>query len=228
VGKIRDISGFHSSLDMLRQEELAQTGFSADGQAVIRDLETMFKALTPEAIEAPAKRAAQRETQALANRATKPVASFTKALRDLAGMTKAATSRKPTRVASIEVRDPAAAPAAIVAKSFDALNHDANLNADQRGRLMLGLSTIAGKVFAKADGVSGRLDQVRAAIALLDRAKAEHKIAEIDPLVEQIREAVRRGETEPSDLLTIESKLHEIRRHLENHLEEQADNGEAN
>jgi phage gp29-like protein len=104
----------------------------------------------------------------------------------------------------------------IVAKSFAALNHESGLSASARGEIMLSLSSLADKVsLAKADRVTDHLAKVRAALDMLDRAKAEHHIDKIDPLVEQIKDAIARGETEPSDLLTLESKLHEVRRHLE-------------
>lgn len=43
------------------------------------------------------------------------------------------------------------APAQTVAKAFDALNHSDTLNADERGRLMLGLASLTDRVFAKAE-----------------------------------------------------------------------------
>jgi hypothetical protein len=107
----------------------------------------------------------------------------------------------------------------IVAKSFDALLHRGDISPASRGEIMLSLSSLADKVsLAKADRVTDHLARVRGAIDMLERAKAEHHTDKIDPLVEQIKDAVARGETEPSDLLSLESKLHEVRCHLEEHV----------
>jgi hypothetical protein len=212
VGKIRDTSGFYGSLKLLLQEEEAFAKATGPFDRCVIDLRDYL-----DTGRLPGEREADGWAQNLMARARGTSRTFAKALATLDVMVKALPAASTKRVVSVETRDPSAEPAATVAKSFDALRNDVNLTPAARGELMLGLSSLAGKVFAKAEGVSGRLEQVRSAIALLDRAKAEHHIAEIDPLVEQIREAVRKGETEPSDLLTIESKLHEIRRHLEEH-----------
>jgi hypothetical protein len=101
--------------------------------------------------------------------------------------------------------------AAVVVKSFAALNHDSSLSAEARGQIMLHLSSLANKVaFAKSDRVGDHLGKVRAALDMLDRARAEHHGAEVDELVEAIREAVKRGETEPSDLFALESRLRDV------------------
>jgi hypothetical protein len=103
----------------------------------------------------------------------------------------------------------------IVAKSFHALNHDSGLSAEARGQIMLHLSSLAGKVtLAKSDRVGDHLGKVRAALDMLDRARAEHHGAEADDLVEAIREAVKRGETEPSDLFALESRLRDVQEKL--------------
>jgi hypothetical protein len=104
-----------------------------------------------------------------------------------------------------------------VAKAFGLLQHGEHLTPAERGQLMISLSETADAVF-KADRVADHLTKVNRAIAMLERAKAEHHIDKIDPLVEQIKRAVAKGETEPSDLLTLESKLHEVRCHLEEHV----------
>jgi len=125
---------------------------------------------------------------------------------------KAMPQPKPARIVSIAVHDPSAEAAAVVTKSFHALNHDSSLTPAARGELMLGLSSLASKTFAKAD--DSRLRKVEAALALLDRARAAKLGDDADPLIEQIREACKRGEVEPADLLHVEMKLHEIRRQL--------------
>lgn len=135
--------------------------------------------------------------------------------RELDEMVKALPQHQPARIVSIEVHDPAAEAAGLVTKSFAALQHDASLTPAARGEIMLRLSSIADHTFAKSEDVSSRLDQVRRAIAVLEHAKAQHHIDKIDPLVEQIKEAARKGETEPGDMLALESRLHEIKRELE-------------
>jgi hypothetical protein len=107
-------------------------------------------------------------------------------------------------------------PAAeIIAKSFDALMHRGDLSPASRGEIMLRLSGLAGRTFAKAD--DSRLRKVEAALAMLDRARAAKHSDDADPLIEQIREACRRGEVEPSDILTIESRLRDIHAKLKEH-----------
>jgi hypothetical protein len=135
--------------------------------------------------------------------------------RELDEMVKALPQPSAPRIVSIEVHDPAADAAAIVAKSFDALQHDASLTPAARGEIMLRLSSIADKTFAKADDT--RLRKVQAALAMVDRARAAKLSDDADPLIEKIREACRRGETEPGDLLALESRLHEIHRKLKEH-----------
>ena len=102
-----------------------------------------------------------------------------------------------------------------VAKAFSALRSDPTLSPAERGELLLGLSSLADRVaFAKSDRVGDHLGKVRAALDMLDRARAEHHGAEVDELVEAIREAVKRGETEPSDLFALESRLRDVQSKL--------------
>jgi hypothetical protein len=103
----------------------------------------------------------------------------------------------------------------IVAKSFAALNHDSALSASARGEIMLHLSSLADKVtLAKSDRVDDHVAKVRGALEMLERLKAEHHADQIDPLVQAIKEAVDRGETEPSDLFVIENRLRDIHEKL--------------
>jgi hypothetical protein len=213
VAKASDRSDFQSSLDLLHEEDLRRTGFSSDGQAVLVDLERMFKALPPWALETAADREAQRlMDMARGTRSSRSSRVFAKALSDLDSMTKA--TEKPARVVSVDVHQPDRRAADIVAKSFDALQHDASLTPAARGEIMLRLSSIADKTFAKSDHGSDHLALCERAIALIDRARAEKHGDEADELFDKIKAAVRRGETEPGDLLALESRLHEIHRKL--------------
>jgi hypothetical protein len=196
-----DRSGFRSSLDMLREEDRHHRGAF---DRVVDELSELFAKAEHDRWVAPLAAAARGNPKRTA-----------RVYRELDEMVKALPQPSAPRVVSIEVHDPVGGAAGIVAKSFDALRNDASLTPAARGEIMLRLSSIADRTFAKSEGVSARLDQVRRAIAVLEHAKAQHHIDKIDPLVEQIKEAARKGETEPGDLLAIESRLHEIKRELE-------------
>jgi hypothetical protein len=210
VGKIRDISGFHGSLELLRQQELEQTGFSAGGQAVIRDLERMFKALPPEAIEAPAKLAAQR----LADRAKKPAPRFSKALGDLGAMVKA-IPQTAARVAGIKVAPPEPTEAELVAKATGHLLFNDQLNAAERGALLLGISAAHDRSFAKAQRaeqphpVAGQIEAIKAALI---KARDERDLS--GPAATYLAEALRhieQGITDADDRNRLMALLQQLK-----------------
>jgi hypothetical protein len=101
-----------------------------------------------------------------------------------------------------------------VAKSFALLQHGEHLTPAERGSLMLGLSQTADSVF-KADRVADHLGKCERAIALIDQARAEKHGAEVDELFDKVKAAVKRGECEPGDLIALETRLHEIKRSLQ-------------
>jgi hypothetical protein len=143
---VSDTSSFKDGLAMLREEEVFAKAapFGGPFAKCVADLRHYLDTGV-----IPGEPGSDGWAQNLMDRARGSSRTFTKALSDLDAMTKAA--KKPARVVSVEARDPAGDAAAVITKSFAALNHDASLNADQRGRLMLGLSSLAGKMFAKSD-----------------------------------------------------------------------------
>jgi hypothetical protein len=217
VSKTNNCSGFRSSFEVLLEDEAARggrgglfakaepaaaTNLSEEGEAVLEDLGRMFRkglGLGPE-----------REALQVTSARRAPMSPefqdcFAKAL----------PHPKPARVVSIQARERPGDAAEIVAKSFDALQHDPALTPAQRGELMLGLSSVASKTFAKAD--DSRLRKVEAALAMLDRARAAKLSDDADPIIAKIRQAVKRGECEPADLLHLEMRLHEIHAKLKEH-----------
>jgi hypothetical protein len=220
VPKTHSDKGFHDSLAMLREEAAFAKAapFGGPFAKCVADLRHYLRTGY-----IPGEPGSDGWAQGLMDRArgngTRSSRTFAKALVDLDAMTKAAPSRKPARVVSVEVHDPAAEPAAIVRKSFAALQSDPHLTPEQRGQLMLGLSSLADKTFKSQD--AARIAKVEAALAMIDRARAAKLSDDADPLIEKIREACRRGETEPGDLLALESRLHEIRRKLEDRHEKE-------
>jgi hypothetical protein len=209
---MRDISGFHGSLAMLQQEELAATGFSADGQAVIADLERMFKALPPGAIENFSNRWAQR----LRDRAKTPAPIFAKALRDLGTMAKSYASTA-AKIAAIKVTAPASMEAELVAKAHTHLMFDDRLNAAERGALMLGISAAHDRRFAKAERsdshpVTVQVEKIKAA---LEKAREERDLS--GPAAVYLQEAlahIRNGIVDSDDRGRLMGLLQQLRQAL--------------
>jgi len=212
VAKIKDISGFHGSLELLRQEELAHSGLSADGQAVIADLEHMFKALPPVTPEVEAKLAAQRYARGLAGRTMKPSAFFAKALTDLGTMVKAipATAGK---VAGIKVAAPAPTEADLVAKAHNHLLFNEGLNAEQRGNLLLGISAAHDRRFAKAEQhpVAAQVEQIKTA---LEQARATRDLGPAEPFLVEALTTIERGIRDSDDRDRLMGLLMQLRQAL--------------
>ena len=144
-------------------------------------------------------------------RAKTTTPGFAKAASELEIMFKALPKPAPVLKAAVRPYDPQRG-ARIVTKCLDALAHNPNLNAAQRGELMLGLSRAA-NLFSKSH--QQNLQKVERALALLKKARAA-KIGgpDADFWIAKLEEAVRRGELEPADTLVLEERLNEIRRHL--------------
>lgn len=207
--KIRDISGFHGSLATLRQEELAATGFSADGQAVIRDLERMFKSLPPGAIEGLSKRRAQR----LADRATKPAPRFAKACRDLDQMVKAIPAVT-AKVAGIKVSAPEPSQDEIAMKAISALQYDPTLNAAERGSLMIALGTRVGAVFAKSEAphpMAAKIDRVKEMLTRVHKNKHAERAA---PIIEEALQHIKKGVVSSEDFNRLTVLLNSVKEAL--------------
>jgi hypothetical protein len=196
VRKTRDTSGFYSSYQMLLDEEAAlgraelfaksepaasTIKLSADGHAVIVDLEAMFKAPPSSVFETESDRWAQR----LADRATQSLPSFTKALRTLDQMVKSlpATAR---RVAAVQVRKQEPTQTELMAKATNALMHDTTLSAHARGMLLLGVSAAQGFAKSEQHPVAAQVEAIRAA---LEKARDERDLS--GPAATYLTEALR-------------------------------------
>jgi hypothetical protein len=193
---------FKDSLDMLLEEErFAKANAASPWECLLAELRTMF---AKAGVYGPPPREVLRVASVSRTAmSTDWRGTFAKAMPK--------PQPKPARIVSIKAH-PSAEAAAVVTKSFHALNHNRSLTPAARGELMLGLSSLASKTFAKPD--DSRLRKVDAALALLDRAREAKLGDDADPLIEKIRAACKRGEVEPADLLHVEMKLHEIRRQL--------------
>lgn len=155
------------------------------------------------------------EFTAAAVRAKEPTPAFTKALRGLDAMY-AALPKRLKAVAHPVVEEQKPRAGGMVAKCFDALAHNPNLNAAQRCELMLGLSRAA-NLFSKSH--QANIARITRALALLHEARAR-KLGDVDAdtLITSLEESVRRGEVEPSEIGALEIKLNDIRQKLQEHL----------
>lgn len=210
MAKSNDRSGFQSSLDLLREEELRRTGFSDDGQAVIRDLEAMFKALPPWALETAAGREAARENRRLAEMARCKPGRMARVRRELETMAK---SYAPTasRVVAIETHEQPPGQDDIALKAINALQYDPTLNAAQRGALMLGLGDRAGAVFAKSEAphpMAAKIDRVKEMLTRVHKNKHAERAA---PIIEECLEHIKKGVVSSEDFNRLSVLLHSVK-----------------
>jgi hypothetical protein len=192
---------------MLREEELHRTGFSSDGQAILVDLERMFKAIPSWAFETAADREAARENRRIVRMARGNPRGMTRIKRDLDIMTKALPTPAPRHRAEV-----AAAPtdADLVAKAYHHLQFNDGLNAAERGSLMLGISAAHDRGFAKAERhpVAAQVEQVRTS---LERAQRERDLGPAGPFVEEALRHIRNGIVDADDRSRLEGLLLQIR-----------------
>ena len=210
MAKYNDHSCFHSSLDLLREEELRRTGFSDDGQAVIRDLEAMFKALPPWALETAADREAARENRRLARLARGNPGTMARVRRELETMAK---SYAPTasRVVAAGSHEQAPSQDAVALKAINALQYDSTLNAAQRGALLIALGDRAGAVFAKSEAphpMAAKIDRVRATLEKVHHNKHAERA---EPLIAECLEHIKKGVVEAEDFNRLTVLLNEVK-----------------
>jgi hypothetical protein len=211
VAKVKDNSGFQSSLDLLREEELRRAGFSDDGQAVIRDLEAMFKALPPWALETAADREAARENRRLAKLARGNPRGMARIKRDLEIMVKALPQPTASRVVAVESHEQAPSQDAVALKAINALQYDSTLNAAQRGALLIALGDRAGAVFAKSEAphpMAAKIDRVR---AMLEKVHHNKHAERAEPLIAECLEHIKKGVVEAEDFNRLTVLLNEVK-----------------
>jgi hypothetical protein len=210
VVKTNNNSGFQSSLDLLREEELRRTGFSDDGQAVIRDLEQMFKALPPWAFETAADREAARENRRLAKLARGNPGTMARVRRELETMAKS-YAPSPARVVAVETHEQAPSQEAIALKAINALQYDSTLNAAQRGALLIALGDRAGAVFAKSEAphpMAARIDRVKEMLTRVHKNKHAERAA---PIIEECLEHIKKGVVSSEDFNRLSVLLHSVK-----------------
>lgn len=99
-----------------------------------------------------------------------------------------------------------------IRKAFDALQHG-DLTAEQRGALMLKLSDLNDRVFAKADHpMLARITDIQAA---LDRALADGKAGDAEGVIREALALIRRGKLTQPEYNHLTLLISEIRSKLE-------------
>jgi hypothetical protein len=106
----------------------------------------------------------------------------------------------------------AAKPASTIAKAFGALQSDVSLTADQRGRLMLGISGAADRFAKSQHPMLDRIDEVR---AKLDAALASGHAGRAEPLIQEALKLINSGRIEGADHARLSLLLSETRREIE-------------
>jgi hypothetical protein len=210
VVKTNDNSDFQSSLDLLREEELRRTGFSDDGQAVIRDLEQMFKALPPWAFETAADREAARENRRLAKLARGNPGTMARVRRELETMAKS-HARTASRAVAVEVREPPPSQDDLALKAINALQYDPNMSAHDRGMLLIALGDRAGAVFAKSEAphpMAAKIDRVR---AMLEKVHQNKHVERAAPIIEECLQHIKKGVVESEDFNRLTVLLNEVK-----------------
>jgi hypothetical protein len=163
-------------------------------------------------------RADARELIARARGDTKTGVEFRKSL---AAITDELTvlAPKPRRTIIVARKDAPSAGAETVAKAFSLLQHG-DLNADQRGRLMLSLGNLAEGVaarqatFAKAHPMIGHIDNV---IARLDAAHADNYAEIAAPFLEDAEELLASGKLTQADHSRLTVHLRLIKDRIKDH-----------
>jgi hypothetical protein len=155
---------------------------------------------------------AQREHAALAKRIagnTPAGATFAKAAAGVSAMFMKSCVRPVIIMKGALTKGPR--PAEVVAKAFGALQSDSSLNAEQRGRLMLGISGIADR-FAKAHPILSRIDDIK---EKLDATLASGHAGRAEPLIKEALKLISSGHIEGGDHARLTLLLSEIRHEIE-------------
>jgi hypothetical protein len=200
VRSISDTSGFDSSLAMLREEDKRVRN--------VIELGEMFKAYADyENAEA------ERENARLAERCRGNPERDARIDSDLAVLAKSFPAMKSAKVAAISARQAPASDGDLMAKAVGLLEHDATLNAEQRGQLLLGISA---RSFAKAARVDQHpvASQIEAIRGQLEQAQRERDLGPAGPAVEEALRTIRNGIVDADDRSRLEYLLMEIRRQL--------------
>jgi hypothetical protein len=196
-------SGFQSSLDLLREEE--ERFIKADPSArAIHELGEMFaKASAFKNAEA------ERENARLAERC-RGNERGARLDRDLAVLAKSFPAVQPAKVAAISARQAPASDGDLMAKAVGLLQHDATLNAEQRGRLLLGISARSFAKAARVDQhpVAARVDEIRTA---LEQAKQERDLGPASVYVDEALNQIAQGVVDADDRARLQHLLMQIK-----------------
>jgi hypothetical protein len=137
---------------------------------------------------------------------------FRKALSALEDMHKALPPKRRTVI--LKGAPEPSADAEVIAKAFHTLQHG-NLNADQRGRLMLALGNLTDRVvFAKAHPMIGHIDSV---IARLDAAHADNHAEIAEPFLEDAEDLLASGKLTQADHARLTTHLLLIKDRIKDH-----------
>ncbi len=135
---------------------------------------------------------------------------FSKALGTLASMTKALRSR-PIVIKKAEIPGHGRQ---VVAKALDALR-SGDLNAEERGQLMIKLNALAERVFAKAETAHPAVDRLDALQAKLDAALASGQSGAAEGLIRDALKLIRRGSLTGPEHAHLSLLINELRSKLE-------------
>jgi hypothetical protein len=211
--KTRADSDFRSSLAMLEEDAVFAKAapFGGPFEMAVHDLRHFLDhGVLPEQAET------QRWAQGLMNKAKSPVASFTKALATLDQMTAALpaaahrASANPVRFDRFKRE----LEADLVLKATNALMFNDQLNAAERGSLMLGLSAAHDRAFAKAQRADAHpvASQIEAIKTALEQARDTRDLS--GPAATYLTEALRhieQGITDQDDRTRLMSLLQQLK-----------------
>jgi hypothetical protein len=170
------------------------------------------------------RRRAEAEMNDAVIRAKTTSPEFRKSLRELDLMYRA-LPRRLRAVARPVVEDQKPSGGEVISKAFGMLQNDASLNAEQRGRLMLGLSHLAdGVAFAKAEPATHSfIARAEVALAAVRRAIREKKIgARGEAMLRHIYEEIQNGNIDAGHETALLLLLSELKDEIEKEEKENA------